>query len=665
MNIKIVNLIAVKAFYEKENDFFESFSYFVLQVITGNPISIENIKKDVLYKFDLDIPTDVIITLVKRLQKRNYVDYKNHNAINITLVGKEQIRKISEKISESRRETNSLLSDIEKFIKEQYDRNYNIEEIEKELRLFMKKNIDDASLILQGNVNNNANNNTPKEYIIKYFIHVQNEDPQNYEILKSLVYGNIISSILKKNNLNEISKNFNELSVYLDTNIIFSLLGLHDEASNKSSQELLELMKESKFNLKIFSFTKDQIISVLRNYQPNNYTPEIHIDTIYSELKKKGYKRTGIINFINNIDKELDKLGITINCDYEKYNFTKINENEINKLDSYRRIGEDITKEAEERKDKSIKHDIKACEIIEKIRGGLKYSVKESVTIFLTADRKLYNYNLNEWGHKENATTIPEIILKDFFVNLLWLMKPDMKSNLPIDNVIAGCKQKLLINHYLWDEFIDFLQDAKEKESITQDEIGELISSEEIKNSLFGIQSGKIKKEEIFNIDEIIKIKKRADEAAEKEIKNKNNKIELLEKKVEKQDKELQKKDKKIKKVEIEIEKDAEYIEKKYDEHSSFITNVKIYVCFIFFVCLLIFINSLVEFYVKNEMIIYFVYFIFIAVIYIFISMIFEKNYIPENIKKSIPNVDFVKIKQKMRGKLFEKCIKEKTKKWF
>ncbi|MCK5122559.1 MAG: hypothetical protein KAQ87_00175 [Candidatus Pacebacteria bacterium] len=661
MNIKIVNLIAVKAFYEKENDFFESFSYFVLQVITEKSISVENIKKGVLDEFDLDIPIDVTKTLVKRLQKRNYIDYKNHNAINITLAGKEQIRKISEKILESKRETKSLLNNIKKFIKEQYDRNYNIEEIEKELRLFMKKNIDDASLILQGNVDNNADNSTLKEYIIKYFIHVQDEDPQNYEILKSLVYGNIISSVLKKNNLNEISKNFNELSVYLDTNIVFSLLGLHDEASNKSSQELLELMEESKFNLKIFSFTKDQIISVLRNYQPDNYASNIPIDTIYSELREKGYKKTSVIKFINNIDEELNKLGITVDCDYEKYNFTKINENEIDKLDSYRRIDKEIIKEIEERKDKSIKHDIKACEIIEKIRGDLKYSIKESVTIFLTADRKLFNYNFNEWGHKENATTITEIILKDFFVNLLWLMKPDMKSNLPIDNIIAGCKQKLLIDHYLWDEFIDFLQDAKEKESITQDEIGELISSEEIKNNLFGIQSGKIKKEKVFNIDEITKIKKRADKAAEKEIKNKNNKIELLEKEIERQDKELQKKDTKIK----EGEKDTKYIEKSYDEHSKFVTNIKVYGCFIFFICLLIFINSFVEFYVKIEGIIYFVYFIFIAIIYIFISMIFEKDYIPENIKKSIPKMDFVKIKQKMRKKLFEKCIKEKTKKWF
>ena len=45
--------------------------------------------------------------------------------------------------------------------------------------------------------------------------------------------------------------------------------------------------------------------------------------------------------------------------------------------------------------------------------------------------------------------------------------------------------------------------------------------------------------------------------------------------------------------------------------------------------------------------------------------MIFEKDYIPEKYKKSIPNIDFIKTKQKMRRKLFEKCIKEKTKKWF
>jgi hypothetical protein len=504
MKNNLVYFAAVKAFYESDNDFIGAFSFFVLQVIKEEKMSIDDVKDEVLKEFGINIPCDLIPTLLRRLKKNNYVDYQEFNTVLISEDGRKKIVEIKEEIANSKRETGALLNDMGEYLKKK-DKIFSIDKIEKELELFLEHNLQSAALILQGNGNNKTGHLTSNlelsHYIIEYFIEVEKSDPENFQRLRSLVYGTIITSILKRDTFTISS--FQGLNVYLDTNIIFSLLNLHDEAFNKPTRELFELLKKNRCKTWVFSFTMDEVKNVLSGYLKSydSYPVNININSIYSRLKKKNYSKHDVILLMHNLEEELSKLEVSIDYGYnlDELDISTEEIEELNKL------------KGDEKNTLSLKHDIGACKIIKKIRKIPRILIEKSEAIFLTADKTLFNYNFDKGGHKESSPlTIPEIIMRDFLASILWLKNPDFNSKLPINTIIAGYKQNLLISSSIWLMFVGELKKMRDGGNISDDDINILISSNEVEGLLLNVQHGKSRAEDIpvFISSEIEKRKK-------------------------------------------------------------------------------------------------------------------------------------------------------------
>ena len=64
-----------------------------------------------------------------------------------------------------------------------------------------------------------------------------------------------------------LQKRFAPTKLFLDTNLVFSLLGLHNDLFNKRAAELNSLIENEKsFELWLFDFTLEEIIRVLKAY---------------------------------------------------------------------------------------------------------------------------------------------------------------------------------------------------------------------------------------------------------------------------------------------------------------------------------------------------------------------------------------------------------------
>ena len=105
------------------------------------------------------------------------------------------------------------------------------------------------------------------------------------------------------------------LAVYFDTNFAFSVLGLHYDEYNVPALELFNLMRaEGVFEFKVFDFTIDEIVSVLKNYlsERDYYIPNIKVGSVFSSLKSKRWTEADMKEFIVKIEETLWGKGIRI-----------------------------------------------------------------------------------------------------------------------------------------------------------------------------------------------------------------------------------------------------------------------------------------------------------------------------------------------------------------
>ncbi|HUV42606.1 MAG TPA: hypothetical protein VMY36_01735 [Patescibacteria group bacterium] len=511
MKNQLVTLAAIKSFYESGCDFIDVFSNLVLQEIPTKPIIIINIQQKVIDEWNINIPLDVIRTIVKRLKRKSLIDYKNREeSIWTTSDGETEKIKIKSTIDSTKRESLALIKKLKIFIEKKSRKKINSSNVSRALDAFIHKNYYSVASILAKEQQPTYPQLQIEKMIMDFFIKTEESDPENFERLKAIVYGKIISSVLVSQRKNFVKEaKFEPLDIYLDTNILFSVMGLHEESFNKPARELIKILKKLGFNLFIFGFTRDEVVAKLKDFirEYDNYSEQIPVDSIYYQLKRLGFSKQDIILKIQKIEEELKALGIEIDYQWDIDKLLDEREEKLQKL--------------EEKKLKSgysIKHDIAAIEAIRQIRGKRVYLIEKSKAIFLTADSRLSIFSFKNYDHKLNSS-LPEVIFRTELTSILWLKNPGINPSMPIHDLIAGYAKNFLLKVSLWEKFIAEIKRQKKQGKINDEDISILISSNETEKILFDIQSGAQKENYIpLLIDEQIRKRKKEKKLKEKEI---------------------------------------------------------------------------------------------------------------------------------------------------
>lgn len=481
MNGPLLTYALVKSLYTQNRDFTDTFHPIVIKAFQkGKYYNINEIKEFLKDSYGLDIPYHAIETILKRLIRLEYLENINNNS-NFILTNKGityQSKIETDKNIE--RKINALIDDIKEYFKEN-NIYLNSESINKLLQTFLQKNI---SLLVQF-INPSAEtlsstqfNNEKEKYISKYFRIVQKKKPEHYEILKEMVLGSIVSTILYSQDttsMNEMGRRkFRNVQIFLDSNFLFSILDMDHPELSEPAKELFELLKKEKFTLKVFSFTVDEICRVVKNYLPERYRypDKFKIDSIYGSLKAKGWDKVEVMEFIMNINEILERKGI------------QIKELDIN-LSSYKPHNEDLLKSIKKYKPsqpiRSSNHDIAAIEKIKKFRGCAIRNLEDCKYIFLTSDLKLSRFNFYEMNHKDNGT-VSEVIQDRLLTNILWLKNPDIE--LPLKSIIALHSKDLFIQRNVWEKFSEVITELYKQKALEEEKLSALFYHEHVEDVL-------------------------------------------------------------------------------------------------------------------------------------------------------------------------------------
>ena len=458
----------IKSLYDQGEDYLDSFWPFAIKAFpTDTFADLRSIQRSLQNKFGLAIPLHTLTTVLGRARSNGHVELKEQR-YRLTQKGLAYLDKF-EVDREVERRTNGLVEDMRSFY-EKRGIPLSSERVHEVLTSFLQLNLQPLLQFLSPSVSTPAvqGRGVLDELLIEYVKTVEKSSQDQWKTFQDLVLGSIISVVLdsEREEITEItSRSFKHCQVFLDTNFVFSILGLHSPEFNEPAKELFNLLREHAFRPKVFGFTVDEICGVINGYvsQAYRYPTTLAVDSLYSTLKIKGWTKLQARQFIINIESTLKNAGIEIeltkNVNLESYSVPDQDTREV--LGNYKPL-QDLFHQ---------NHDLAAIDKVKEMRTSPVRKIEDACALFLTSDNRLSAFNFLEMQHKQNGT-ICEVISDRLLTNLLWLKYP--KSRLSLNAIIGVHSRDLFIKRRIWEKFYDVLTELKQKAQVTDQQISTL-----------------------------------------------------------------------------------------------------------------------------------------------------------------------------------------------
>ncbi len=511
----------IKALYTEGKDYLDSFWPFTIKVIPSNKsVTSSFIQEKLKQEHHLQMPLHVLEVVLARAQKLDYVviektDPLSQKEYRITRSGLDYSNKL-ETEKEVDRRTNALVLNIKKFFKDK-DIILNEKQIYDSLLRFLDKTTHVSKACTESTVKRISSTKKTKlidRHLLDYIKSVNEHDPTNYKTLQDIVRGLIISTLLYVDDPKEITmirtKKFDNCQVFLDTNFIFSLLGLDTKERYEAAKELIDLINKYDMNLKVFSFTVDEISRVIQIFlrESHKYPTNIRVDSIVSSLKRKDWDLMKVREFIINIEKNLKQHGITIEW---------ISDIDLNHYSPDEELRYSMEKYKFDQTVFHQNHDLAAIIKIAELREKKVRIIEDSKSFFLTSDYRLTKFNYEEMGHKDNGT-ICEAISDRVLTNILWLKNPNTKP--PLKLIIAAHSTDLFVNRKVWKRFYYILQNLRRENTIKDNDISTLFWHSYVEDALRSFEENDLDKiTPEFVLRQIENAEKIVEESIDKRIK--------------------------------------------------------------------------------------------------------------------------------------------------
>lgn len=247
-------------------DYVEIFVPFIVTLISKKKYKVitENIlQKDFEAEYGLSIPYYPMVTLLRRTKKRGYIQKKDKEYIPVKdLVEADEF---SENALALERKYNHVLKRFITFCDE-FDVAMNDESADRILISFLKDHDLDiifANHSIQTLLPNVTTTEQEKFLINKFIQNANTAEPEIFGFIVDISMGHIIANaILYDINLDKFQGKV-AANCYLDTGIVFDLLGVNEEARQIASKGLVDSLAKNGAKIFVFQHTYDETIGIL------------------------------------------------------------------------------------------------------------------------------------------------------------------------------------------------------------------------------------------------------------------------------------------------------------------------------------------------------------------------------------------------------------------
>lgn len=483
---KLHTYALIRALYEEKKDYFDAISPLVLGVMSDTAFeNLTTLKAKLQREHGLEVPLHILKTVCARTKNRGYADQDDRSRnYRINSEGKSLLGSL-ESVEDVKRRTNAFLTAVIGFFATK-GTTLTQDQAQELITSFVQDNLDGVIDFI------NPKRSSPEPAdrrrlsrhesasLVEFVETIHTSQPDEYARFTEFVLGSVLASLLCSDSSSDIveaeSKAMKRGLIFLDTNLTFSLLGFHSDESTVASNELLTLLKNLGFSLRIFDFTLEEIGRVLNGYISNKhkFPSNLRVDHIYSALRAKGWGTSDVRDFLSVVDEKIEELGIEIfstNVNLTDYKSPR-NESLRSRI---------ATNKKDDTRGLSTTHDLAAVDKIREIRKKQVRRIEDAEAFFLTSDFALQKAVLFGLGHHDGGT-LTEVILDRVLANILWLKNPSL--NIPLSTIIATHSRDLLIDRRIWDKFYQVLSKLRTEGRVTDGQIENLFYHNNIENVL-------------------------------------------------------------------------------------------------------------------------------------------------------------------------------------
>lgn len=470
----ITTLAMLKTRSDSGMDYIEIFVPFIVHLIkikNYQELEISIIAEDFKSEYGLIIPYYGIKTILRRCKTRGYVIKDNYKYF----ANKEKILSddFSVESNEQKNKIDQTINDFNQYVVDNFpEKKFLKQDCELLLLSFVRDHSSDI-VYSSENISTIPKIDVDKQnyYIVcKYIEHLITKNLTIFGYLLDFSIGQSLADIIICEDFNNYNYNLSNLNCYLDSGIIFYLLGTGGDKKQEVYQELINSIKGCGGKLFVFRHTYEEISIILGSCVKWIDNPALNLDranrTILFFLEN-GYHKSDAEMFVAKLDTVLKNNDINIveKPSYETETTFQIDEKSLR---------DEMQKIYQERggwgkndlvNPETLDRDIKSIYSIYKLRKGSQpKTLKDAKHIFVTTG-KSFAYAVSMFEEKFlEKFTIKSCVTDEFISTIIWVHSPqkykEINKKKIVSDVYAALKPtKALLKQYLYQ--IDLLKKEK------------------------------------------------------------------------------------------------------------------------------------------------------------------------------------------------------------
>ncbi len=288
---------------------------------------------------------------------------------------------------------------------------------------------------------------------------------------------------------------FHGLSIYLDTPMLFALLGLDTYQRKDACEYLVQQIIDVGCKIYVFQHNFQEFLGILNNAQTWALNASYDISKASKAAKffhDSQMSEQEITEFIQETETKLNRMNITIKHSIYDMLEDKFQEDEQKLYDMinqrYTRTGRLLQNEIE----RSIRTDVRSIVMIYRMRGGnVSTTIPACCQLLLTTNNLIANVSKDyESNQSLNSGHIPACVSADFFGAIIWLHSPVSMLNYQKKRLLADCYLYVQPTHKMIEKYIDSLNKARTSGEIDDKKFLFLRSHPMVTEALMNVTKG-------------------------------------------------------------------------------------------------------------------------------------------------------------------------------
>lgn len=357
---------------------------------------------------------------------------------------------------------NSLLHEFQKYSSSNKT-GYDLKNLENDIISYIENN--DYLIVSQTELENTMPLPDSFEYTwIRFVKNLSENSSHLIDFIAAICASNIFKEALLY--CGEANDTFNNLNVYLDSPMVFALLGMDSDERTKSYQILVKDMIKAGCNVQILDNNFSEIEGIVNRSATWANSTQYNISKatkVAKYLHDLECSQEEMIEYCESLEEKINDFGITIKKTEFDMQESSFQEDELKLFDMVKSRYDEQNMGISDEKVQSIETDVRSIILVYRQRQG-RTSVKIQTCshIMLTLNGVLANVSKNyESNQSLNAGHIPACISADLFGALLWLNSPTSIINYHKHKLLADCYASLQPSKELLDKYASSLENAK------------------------------------------------------------------------------------------------------------------------------------------------------------------------------------------------------------